>query len=187
MTGKRLITYLSVALLTVMSGIGYPAMAESYPPTEGDLRGFVLLKERSPVPEQSFMNGEAKELRLGDFEGQVVLLNFWATWCAPCRKEMPTLSALQEEFGGDSFQVVTLATGRNSPAGIAKFFDEAGISNLPHYQDQKQALAREMGILGLPISVLIDPDGMEIARLIGDADWHSDSARDIIRTLTQGM
>ena len=120
---------------------------------------------------------------LADYRGRYVLLNFWATWCAPCRAEMPTLSALQTEFGGDAFQVVTLATGRNSPNGIKKFFDENGIANLPRHQDPKQAIAREMGVLGLPVTVIVNPEGLEIARLVGDADWHSDSAVAIIRAL----
>ncbi|MEO0381693.1 MAG: TlpA disulfide reductase family protein, partial [Pseudomonadota bacterium] len=108
---------------------------------------------------------------------------FWATWCAPCRHEMPMLSELQTAFGGDDFEVVTIATGRNSPAGIVKFFKDTGIDNLPRYQDPKQKLAAQMGVFGLPITVLIDRDGREIARLRGDADWSSDSAKAIIAEL----
>lgn len=93
------------------------------------------------------------------------------------------LSELQAEFGGDRFQVVTLATGRNIPARITAFFDEIGVSNLPRHQDPKLALAREMGVLGLPVTVLIDPEGREIGRLIGDAEWNSDSAKAIIAAL----
>lgn len=96
------------------------------------------------------------------------------------------LSALQTEFGGDNFEVLTLATGRNNPAGIVKFFDEIGVDNLPRHQDPKQALAREMGIFGLPITVILDPEGREIARLRGDADWNSDSAKAIIAALVGG-
>lgn len=95
------------------------------------------------------------------------------------------LSALQSEFGGDRFQVLTLATGRNSPAGITKFFAQNNITNLPRNQDPKQAVARDMAILGLPITVILNPDGQEIARLRGDADWNSDSARAIIAALIQ--
>lgn len=93
------------------------------------------------------------------------------------------LSALQAEFGGDAFEVLTLATGRNSPGGITKFFAEAEITNLPQHTDPKQALAREMGVLGLPITVILNPEGQEIARLRGDADWISDSARAILTAL----
>lgn len=93
------------------------------------------------------------------------------------------LEALQREFGGDAFQVVTLATGRNSPTGIKKFFAENGIDSLPRHQDPKQAVARDMSVLGLPITVILNPEGNEIARLRGDADWNSESARAIIAAL----
>ncbi|ASM71202.1 MULTISPECIES: TlpA disulfide reductase family protein [Roseobacteraceae] len=121
---------------------------------------------------------------LEDHRGKWVLLNFWATWCAPCRKEMPMLSELQTQFGGDDFEVLTLAAGRNSPEGIKKFFADMQIDNLPRHQDPKQAVASQMGIFGLPITVIIDPEGREIARLRGDAEWNSDSAKAIIAELT---
>ena len=151
---------------------------------DGDMKKLVLHGEPKPVSDKEFTLADgAGSGRLADYRGKYVLLNFWATWCAPCRKEMPMLSALQEEFGGDRFEVLTLASGRNIPAKITAFFDEIGVSNLPRHQDPKLALARDMGVLGLPVSVIIDPEGQEIARLMGDADWGSDSARAIIAAL----
>ncbi|SDC67797.1 TlpA disulfide reductase family protein [Ruegeria marina] len=148
---------------------------------DGDMKKLIVLPERRAVSQVPFQLADgAGEATLGDYRGKVVLLNFWATWCAPCRKEMPQLSALQTDLGGESFEVLTIATGRNSPAGIQKFLGEIGVDNLPRHQDPKQALAREMAVIGLPVTVLIDADGMEVARLIGDADWNSDSARAII-------
>ncbi|MDQ2092071.1 TlpA disulfide reductase family protein [Marimonas arenosa] len=123
---------------------------------------------------------------LADHQGRYVLVNFWATWCAPCRKEMPALAELQAEFGGDDFEVLTIATGRNNPAQMKKFFDEIGVDNLPLHRDPTQSLAREMGILGLPVTVILDPRGREIARMVGDAEWASDSGKAIIRTLIEG-
>lgn len=120
---------------------------------------------------------------LADYKGKYVLLNFWATWCAPCRKEMPQINALQKEFGGDNFEVLTIASGRNSPTGIKRFFEEAGIDSLPRHQDPKQAISSQMGIFGLPITVILDPEGREIARMRGDADWDSESAKSIIKAL----
>ena len=151
---------------------------------EGDMKKLSLHSTPKPVSDKAFQLPDgAGTGTLADYRGKYILLNFWATWCAPCRKEMPMLAALQEEFGGDRFQVVTLATGRNSPAGIKKFFAEIGVTDLPRYQDPKQALARDMGVLGLPVTVIVDPDGNEIGRLMGDADWASQSAKAIIAAL----
>lgn len=95
------------------------------------------------------------------------------------------LSALQEEFGGDQFEVVTIATSRNKPAAIQAFFadPDVNITNLPLHRDPRSTLAREMGVLGLPVTVILNPEGQEIARMTGDADWASDSAKAAIRAL----
>ncbi len=151
---------------------------------DGDMKKLVLHEPPRESGTAAFLLADgAGQATLADYRGKYVLLNFWATWCAPCRKEMPMLSDLQSEFGGDRFEVLTIATGRNSPQGIKKFFDEIGIDNLPRHQDPKQALARQMAVMGLPITVILDPEGAEIARLIGDADWASDSAKAIIAAL----
>jgi len=151
---------------------------------EGDMRKLVFVEDPQPVSDATFNLADgAGEGRLSDYRGKWVLLNFWATWCAPCRKEMPMLAELQTEFGGDQFEVVTLATGRNSPQGIVKFFKDIEVTNLPRHQDPKQNVAKEMGVFGLPITVIIDPEGNEIARLRGDADWSSDNAKAILAAL----
>ena len=152
----------------------------------GDMRGVLLHETPIPVSEQSFTDLEDGSHSLGDFEGQVVLLNFWATWCAPCREEMPSLDALQRDLGGEDFQVVTLATGRNPRPAILRFFDEEGIEALPTYLDPRQDVAREMSIFGLPITVIIDREGNEIARLRGDADWHSEEAVALLQAVIDG-
>ena len=93
------------------------------------------------------------------------------------------LSELQTEFGSEDFDVVTIATGRNPPPAMKAFFDEIGVENLPLYRDPKSGLAREMGILGLPITVILNPEGQEVARMRGDADWASNNAKDILRMI----
>lgn len=127
-----------------------------------------------------FVHEDGTDLTLAAFEGQFVLLNFWATWCAPCRKEMPHLSEIQTEFGGDDFQVVTVATGTNQRPAMERFFEDIGVDNLPLHTDANSALARDMGVVGLPVTLIMDPNGNEIARLIGDADWASDNAKAIL-------
>lgn len=136
-----------------------------------------------PTSDAQFTDPEGGVHSLAEYQGKYVVLNFWATWCAPCRKEMPSLDRLQAELGGDNFEVVTIATGRNTLQGITKFFDKAEVKHLPILLDPKQKLSRSMGVLGLPITVILDPDGNEIARLSGDAEWDSNSALAIIKTL----
>lgn len=170
--------------LAVCANAADPATLESL--RAGDMKKLNVHSEPRPAGGAAFtLEDGGGEATLADWRGKHVLLNFWATWCAPCRKEMPMLAALQEEFGGESFEVLTIATGRNAPEGIKRFFDEIGVDNLPRHQDPRQALAREMGVLGLPITVILNPEGQEIARLMGDADWSSDSARAIIAALLE--
>lgn len=131
----------------------------------------------------AFKHEDGSDTTLAAFEGQYVLLNFWATWCAPCRNEMPHLSKLQTELSGEKFQVVTVATGTNQRPAMERFFEEIGVDNLPLHSDASSALARDMVVSGLPVTLILNPDGYEIARLIGDADWTSDSAVAILQTL----
>ncbi|MDC0739070.1 TlpA disulfide reductase family protein [Cognatishimia sp. SS12] len=150
---------------------------------EGDMKKLVFHPEPVPISAQTFVHEDGSEATLQDYAGKYVLLNFWATWCAPCRHEMPMLSALQTELGGETFEVVTLATGRNMPPAIKKFLAEINVDNLPRHQDPKQKVAREMAVFGLPTTVILSPEGQEIARLRGDADWASDSAKAVLRAL----
>ncbi len=151
---------------------------------DGDMKK-LMFSEAKPAGTATFTDTEGNEVSLADYRGKVVLLNFWATWCAPCRHEMPMLDALQAEYGGDDFQVVTVATGRNKEMAIVKFFEEIGVEHLPILMDPKQGLAREMGVMGLPVTVLLDREGNEIARMMGDADWSSDSAMAIIAAMIE--
>lgn len=153
---------------------------------QGDMKKLQFHGAPKPVPAIAFDLEAGGSGTLGDYKGKVAVVNFWATWCAPCRKEMPQLAALQTELGGADFEVVTIATGRNPPQAMKAFFAEIGVSNLPLHRDPNSALARAMGVLGLPITVILSPEGFEIARLQGDADWSSDSAKAILRALIDG-
>ena len=140
----------------------------------------LIESKAAPVPEIEFTDLDGGTHRLADWQGKVVLLNFWATWCAPCREEMPSLDALQKEKGGEAFEVLTVASGRNTEAAITRFFAEAGVSALPTLTDPQMALARSMGVLAMPVTVLIDAEGREVARMTGDADWSSPAALALI-------
>ena len=170
-------------LYTAVMAVANVGAADVADLRDGDMRKLNFHSDPVAAGIESFESAEGAEMHLSDYAGKVVLVNFWATWCAPCREEMPTLSALQAAMGGEEFEVVTIATGRNDPVGMAQFFGEIGVDNLPLYRDPQQRLAREMGVLGLPITVILDREGMEIARLQGDADWSSDSAMAIVGAL----
>ncbi|MDC0011712.1 TlpA family protein disulfide reductase [Octadecabacter sp.] len=150
---------------------------------EGDMLKLQLGADRGS--DVVFTHEDGAALTLAAFEGKFVVLNFWATWCAPCRKEMPHLSELQTEMGGADFEVVTIATGLNQRPAMERFLEEIGVDNLALHTDNNSALARDMGVVGLPVTLILNPDGFEIARLIGDADWASDNAKDIIIALTE--
>lgn len=150
---------------------------------EGDMRKLVVHSAVKPVAEISFETLDGAQFGLGDSNGKIRIVNFWATWCAPCRAEKPALDALNRELGGDDFEVIAIATGRNSPAGIKKFNAEVGVETLTTYLDNRSAAARSMGVLGLPVSVILDRDGHEIGRLSGGADWTSPSTRAILDRL----
>jgi thiol-disulfide isomerase/thioredoxin len=152
----------------------------------GDMKKLVLTEPPVPAPDVVFLDESGAERRLSDWQGKVVLVNFWATWCAPCRAEMPALDRLQAELGGDAFEVLTIATGRNTPTAIDKFFAEAGVTLLPRHKDERQQLARSLGVVGLPVTVIFDTEGQEVARLIGEAEWDAPEAKDLIRALTDG-
>ena len=175
---------LSALLYTAIAAVANAGHADDIAALrDGDMRKLTVHSAPVDGSTVAFMGEDGSDLTLDHYAGQIVVLNFWATWCAPCRKEMPHLSALQAEMGGDDLQVVTIATGRNPLPGMQRFFAEIGVDNLPLHTDARQALARSMGVLGLPVTIILDRDGQEVARLQGDADWSSDSAKAILRAL----
>jgi thiol-disulfide isomerase/thioredoxin len=138
----------------------------------GDMRKLVFA-DAVTLPDMVLQDMDGTDRPFADYQGRWVVLNFWATWCAPCRKEMPGLDRLAAMGDVD---VVTVATGRNPPPAITQFFEEIGVENLPVLLDPKSQLARQMGVFGLPLTVILDPEGREVARLIGDAEWDSPDA-----------
>lgn len=176
----KALKFAAVYLVLACSANAQTAPAEL--PREGDMRKLNVHAAPQGVSEATFEDAGGETHRLADWQGKHVLVNFWATWCAPCREEMPSLSALQSELGGEAFEVVTIATGRNTVEGIERFFDEVGVENLPVFIDDG-TVARDMAVLGLPITVILDPEGREIARLQGDADWNGAAAQALVTAL----
>lgn len=145
----------------------------------GDMEKLVIHAEPRPRLEASFVGPDGAETDLSAFAGRVVLVNYWATWCPPCRAEMPSLDALAAAMG-DDIAVVALSTDIGDMSKPRRFFEEIGIETLAVYHDPTRAVAREAAILGLPVTAIHDREGREIARLVGDAHWDSETAKAII-------
>jgi thiol-disulfide isomerase/thioredoxin len=124
-----------------------------------------------PIPELRFVDGAGRALTLGDFRGKVVLLNIWATWCAPCREEMPALDRLQAQLGGERFQVVALSVDQQGAPIARKFYGEVGIKALALYIDPSAKAAFTLDAAGLPATLLVDRAGREIGRHLGAVKW----------------
>ena len=130
-----------------------------------------LLAEPKKLPEIVFYDEVNKAVTLDKWQGKVVLLNLWATWCPPCVKEMPTLDRLQKRLGGDFFQVVVLSLDEAGIKVVKRFFDQTNVKNLEIYMDSNFKAASALNALGLPTTILIGLKGRELGRLVGPAEW----------------
>jgi thiol-disulfide isomerase/thioredoxin len=149
----------------------------------GPIAAVVVHSARREVGAFTFNTADGSAADLSKWKGRVVLLNLWATWCAPCRKEMPDLEALQKELGGPDFEVVALSVDKKGAAAAAAFLKEVGAETLAVYTDTELASLAAMQAIGLPATILIDRNGREAARLLGPAAWHSAEAITMVRAL----
>jgi thiol-disulfide isomerase/thioredoxin len=141
-----------------------PALAQEPP------QNFVLDDAPQPLADVRFQDSAGKSLGLSSFRGKVVLLNIWASWCVPCRKEMPTLDRLQAKLGGADFAVLPLSIDRAMSA-VDGFYGGVGIAHLGKYLDASGEAAGQLNTLGVPTTLLIDRQGRELGRLVGPAEW----------------
>jgi thiol-disulfide isomerase/thioredoxin len=173
----------SLAVLYTALALGAnPATADVAALREGDMKKLALHSEPVEMKDVALMDAADAPRSMAEYKGKWVVLNFWATWCAPCREEMPSLDRLQAAL--PDIAVVPVATGRNAVPGIEKFYAEAGITRLPVLRDPKSELSRSASVMGLPVTLILNPEGQEVARLIGDAEWDSDSAVAILSALS---
>ena len=155
-----------IRLLAVLLLVLAPVSAEAGPPKNWEPADGPIT-----LPTESFTNALGIERRLSDFRGKVVALNLWATWCAPCVREMPDLDKLQAALGGADFEVIALSSDRAGLAKVEPFYRRAGIRHLEIYLDQQNAIARRLKISGLPTTFIIDADGRILGSVAGAMDW----------------
>lgn len=147
----------------------------------GEMQSFEVHDAPVAASNAPFLDGDGAEVRLSDFAGQVVLLNVWATWCAPCVREMPQLDALQAELGGEDFTVLTVSTDRLARSEVEFFLrEEIGAAHLPLYMDEGLAFALGTGVSVWPTTILYSRDGRELGRIAGPAEWDGADAHRLI-------
>lgn len=155
------------------------------PFAKGEVAAVNIAKGPLKVPDLAFQDASGKPLTLENWRGRTVLLNLWATWCVPCRKEMPSLDALQAQLGGPDFEVVTVNIDTRDPEKPKTWLKEVGVSKLAYYADPAAKTFQDLKAVGrafgMPTTLLIGPQGCEIGTIAGPAEWASDDAIALIK------
>jgi thiol-disulfide isomerase/thioredoxin len=158
------------------------------PLAHGEVAALTLATAPLRLPDLAFEDADGKPKKLSDWRGRTVLVNLWATWCVPCRKEMPALEGLQTRLGGENFEVVAINIDTRDPEKPKNFLKDAHLTRLGYFSDEKGKVFQDLKAvgqaLGMPTSVLVDGQGCEIATIAGPADWDSDDA---IKLITAAM
>jgi thiol-disulfide isomerase/thioredoxin len=163
------------------SAAALPAGPGRNPLSVGEMAAFVFKPTPEPLPKVAFVDADGKERTLDDWKGKVVLLNLWATWCAPCRKEMPGLDRLQAELGSEKFEVVAVSVDRTGTAGAKKFLDQINVEKLAVLADPTARMGTTLRAIGMPATLLIDAEGREIGRMVGPAEWDTPEGKALIQ------
>jgi len=154
------------------------------PLAHGEVAALTMATAPLRLPDLAFEDAEGKPKKLSDWRGRTVLVNLWATWCVPCRKEMPALEGLQTKLGGPNFEVVAVNIDTRDPEKPKNFLKAADLTRLGYFSDQKAKVFQDLKAagraLGMPTSVLVDGQGCEIATIAGPAEWDSDEAVKLI-------
>lgn len=168
-------------VLLLLAGIGPVLLAVAWPAIVRQGPSLTYSSEPIEAPAILFKDQRGESIALAKFRGRIVLLNVWATWCAPCREEMPALDRLQAKFGGEDFEVIALSVDRAGINAVDAFFRAVNIRHLKRYIDESATTMHKLGIAGLPTTLLIDRDGREVRRYVGAAEWDKEEFARLIR------
>ena len=154
------------------------------PLARGEVAALAVADPSRRLPDLAFRDDSGAERHLADWRGRTVLLNLWATWCVPCRKEMPALAALEEKLGGPRFEVVAVNIDTRDPAKPRAWLKEVGIDRLAYYADPSAKVFQDLKVVGraagMPTTLLVDPAGCELGAVAGPAEWASDDALKLV-------
>ncbi len=162
---------LAVSLYSKPSDESKPPPAKKSASLGPQLDKFITHARRKTLPDLFVQSANGAQMKLSAVKGRLVLVNFWATWCAPCRKEMPQLDALAARYQDKNVKVITLSVDRSGAGKGEKFLNELAVKNVTRLYDASYKSARAVALIGLPTTLLLDENGMEIGRLAGEADW----------------
>jgi len=172
---KPIFTSLLLGALLVFAGT-LPSFAGDGPPISGSVQNFVVFENPVPAPQIPLSARAGGEQTLGDYRGKIVVVNFWATWCGPCVREMPTLARLQEKFAGDDFAMVLVSQDRGGWKVIDRFMTKLKLEFPNSLLDDRLKLSRAMQVNSLPVVAILDRQGNEVGRVSGGAEWDAPEA-----------
>ncbi len=172
---------LPAAILVTAILIAAAAAAGEGPPVSGSVENFNRIDPPLPAPGDSFKNANGDRLALADFRGKLVLLNVWATWCGPCRQEMPSLDRLEAKLAGEGLVVLPISIDQGGGPVVAMYYYQEGIEHLGIYLDPGHDLQDRLKVSALPTSFIIDREGRLVGTLLGSTQWDSPEAFALIR------
>ncbi len=167
---------------TMLAGAaGLAAFSRASAAKADALVNFSLTDGKPPVPDIEFRDGEDKLLKFSDYRGKIVLFNAWATWCGPCINEMPSLDAVQKRLGGSNFQVLPISMDRTGQLTVDMFYRENNLKNLPILIEHQASIARYIKPRGLPFTLLMDREGNELGRALGEVFWDQPEGIELLK------
>ena len=139
-----------------------------------NIKNLVINKELKKYEDLTFLDSKKEQINLKDFKGKLILLNFWATWCAPCKEEMPSLDLLGKKANLDNLKIFPINVGQENEEKAINFFNDLKIKNLDTYFDSPITLAKKFGLRGIPTTILFNKDGLEFARIVGSINFENE-------------